>query len=159
MVSLNTEYDLDKIELDKNFIDLLISECQNILKDFNYDDRELSILICDDAFIQNLNKQFRQKDYATDVLSFAFDDDSEFILPNSSLGEIIISYEKAQSQSKEYGVPYEEEFARLAIHGLLHLLGYDHEESEDAHKAMFALQDEYMNGFMQKYKGTDSHLI
>lgn len=146
-------------DFSENYITLLLGLCQEILNDFNHNEREVSMLICDDRFIHTLNKEYRAKDSATDVLSFAFDDDDEFILPNSSLGEIIISAETAMKQAKNFDISYEEEFARLAIHGLLHLLGYDHELGEKEHQEMFAIQDKYMDIFMERYDGTKSHLI
>ncbi len=145
--------------LSDDYFELFTSIFQQILEDFDCANRSVSLLICDNDFISKLNHTYRQKDYATDVLSFAFDDDEEFILEESSLGDIIISSEKALSQSKEFEVSYEEEFARLGIHGLLHLLGYDHELGDDEHREMFQIQDEYMNAFMQKFNGSQSSLI
>ena len=147
------------IKLNEQFLSLLHSIIKELLEEFEYGDRSCSLLICDNSFIQQLNQQYRQKNYSTDVLSFAFDDDFEFIIPESSLGDIVISSETALSQSQEFEVSYEEEFARLTIHGLLHLLGFDHELGDEEEKEMFELQDYYMQKFMQKYDGTDSALI
>ena len=147
------------IKLNEQFLSLLHSIIKELLEEFECGDRSCSLLICDNSFIQQLNQQYRQKNYSTDVLSFAFDDDSEFIIQGSSLGDIVISSETALSQSQEFEVSYEEEFARLTIHGLLHLLGFDHELGDEEEKEMFELQDYYMQKFMQKYDGTDSALI
>ncbi len=147
------------IKLNEQFLSLLHSIIKELLEEFECGDRSCSLLICDNSFIQQLNQQYRQKNYSTDVLSFAFDDDSEFIIQGSSLGDIVISSETALSQSQEFEVSYEEEFARLTIHGLLHLLGFDHELGDEEEKEMFELQDYYMQKFMQKYNGTDSALI
>ena len=147
------------VELNEGFLSLLHSSVKELLEEFECSDRSCSLLICDNAFIQKLNQQYRQKDYSTDVLSFAFDDDTEFVIPGSSLGDIVVSSETALSQSQEFEVTYEEEFARLTIHGILHLLGYDHELGDEEEKEMFELQDLYMQKFMQKYNGTDSALI
>ncbi|MGL4676536.1 MAG: rRNA maturation RNase YbeY [Brevinema sp.] len=144
--------------LTQEYINFLIQYCQEILKELHQEQRDCSILICDNNFITHLNKVYRNKESATDVLSFVYDD-SEFIFPNSPLGDIIISSEKALSQAEEFQVSYEEEFSRLTIHGMLHLLGYDHELGEQEHQKMFALQDHYMNTFMQKYQGSESALI
>ena len=149
----------DIIPLADDYLVFLQAFLQNILKDFESENRICSVLICDNPFIQQLNKQYRLKDYPTDVLSFTMDEDEEFILPHSSLGDIVISSEMAFSQAQEFQVSYEEEFARLTIHGLLHLLGYDHELGEEEHKEMFSIQDTYMIQFMASYNNTDSALI
>lgn len=84
-----------------------------------YGDCELSILITGNDGIRALNKEYRKIDKATDVLSFPMED-------TEMLGDIVISYEKTLSQAKEFGVTVDEELGRLLVHGLLHLLGYDH---------------------------------
>lgn len=103
---------------------------------------ELSILIMDDATIHTLNRDYRGVDAPTDVLSFAsFIDDEEeehaaFVSPEGMacyLGDIAISYERVLAQAKEYDHSAERELAYLTAHGVLHLLGYDHERGlEDA---------------------------
>jgi probable rRNA maturation factor len=99
---------------------------------------ELSILLVDNSYIQELNYIYRQIHAATDVLSFAMNELSEdepaFTFTNevNVLGDIVISLEKAVEQSQEYGHSFERELGFLVAHGLLHLLGYDHEsEAED----------------------------
>jgi probable rRNA maturation factor len=97
---------------------------------------ELSLLITDDETVQELNRRYRGIDQTTDVLAFAFRDDPE----NSSfppladgvthLGEVIISYHQAMRQAEEQGHPPKNELTILTIHGVLHLLGYDHEHSK-----------------------------
>ena len=81
---------------------------------------ELSVLLCDDAFIQDLNRQWRQKDAPTDVLSFPMGDDVV-------LGDIVISLDTAGRQAAERGHDLPTELRVLLVHGLLHLLGHDHE--------------------------------
>lgn len=88
-------------------------------------DPEISIVVCDDPYIQNLNAQYRQKDNPTDVLSFAQDDPDV-------LGDIVISLPTAARQAKAAGWPLESEIALLGVHGLLHLLGYDDETAAGA---------------------------
>lgn len=88
-------------------------------------DPEISIVLCDDAFIQTLNAEYRGKNKPTDVLSFAQDD------PNI-LGDIVISLPTAACQAEAAGWPLESEIALLGIHGLLHLLGYDDETASGA---------------------------
>lgn len=94
----------------------------------------------DKTTILEINSKYRNKNYVTDVISFAFDD-SEIITP--LLGEMYICYEKAIEQAKEYNHSLRREICFLFTHGLLHLLGYDH-ENEDDEKVMFSLQDEIL---------------
>ncbi|AJQ45464.1 rRNA maturation factor [Ureaplasma diversum] len=94
----------------------------------------------DKATILDINTKYRNKNYVTDVISFAFDD-SEIITP--LLGEMYICYEKAIEQAKEYNHSLRREICFLFTHGLLHLLGYDHENEADE-KVMFKLQDEIL---------------
>ena len=90
-------------------------------------DDELSILLVDDANMQNLNRLHRNIDSATDVLSFPQAENDEFI--SHMLGDVVISVETAERQAKEHQFSLEQELVLLLIHGLLHLLGYDHEQS------------------------------
>lgn len=83
-------------------------------------DPEISVVLCDDPFIQTLNAEYRGKDKPTDVLSFAQDDPE-------ILGDIVISLPTATRQSQAAGWSVESEIALLGVHGLLHLLGYDDE--------------------------------
>ena len=104
-----------------------------------FQEAEISVLITDDTEIQALNSQYRQKDYATDVLSFPM---SEYPLDDGGmLGDIAISIDTAKKQAKENEIPLNREFAFLYIHGLLHLLGYDHETSQEDEEEMFDLQE------------------
>jgi len=116
------------------------------------DGTELSIVIVSNEEIQKINKEYRGKDYATDVISFAMEelgeDELEIIgaeMPRM-LGDIIISLEKAEEQAKEYGHSFSRELGFLTIHGFLHLLGYDHIEEEDE-KKMFKRQNELLEGY------------
>jgi len=102
---------------------------------------EVSVVLADDEYIRQLNCQYRGKDMPTDVLSFAMNeqgaDDSEPDItdaPNDLeilLGDIIISLETTARQAEEFGHSLDRELAYLTIHGMLHLLGYDHEEQQD----------------------------
>jgi probable rRNA maturation factor len=102
------------------------------------EDVEVGVLWADDAYIRTLNRDYRGKDCATDVLSFAMQDEGEDEpvleddpLAEILLGDIVISLETAQRQAEEYGHGMDREIAFLLVHGMLHLLGYDHgEESE-----------------------------
>jgi probable rRNA maturation factor len=91
---------------------------------------ELSILLCDNTFIHQLNRDYRGKDRPTDVLSFSQREEGD---PDDPvLGDVIISIERAQKQALERGHLLGVELALLLVHGILHLLGYDHEEDEEA---------------------------
>ena len=109
---------------------------------------ELSVTLCDNAYIKELNKKFRDKDSSTDVLSFPmFDFDDEDDLPlnpdrSLTLGDIVISVERAAEQARELGNSTTREIAFLAIHSTLHLLGYDHERSEEDEEAQCLAQRE-----------------
>ena len=109
------------------------------------DDVELSCIIVDDEKIHQINRDYRQIDRSTDVISFALEDNEQFYVEGMprSLGDIFISYDHAVSQAQEYGHSLKREMCFLFTHGLLHLLGYDHMQ-EDEEKEMFALQKEIL---------------
>ncbi len=104
---------------------------------------EVSITICNDEYIHELNKEYRGKDKPTDVLSFPM---LEFDTPEITtlLGDIIISVDTAEKQAKEYGNTLERELCFLAVHSSLHLLGYDHETSSDDEKYMIEKQKQIL---------------
>jgi probable rRNA maturation factor len=89
---------------------------------------ELSVVLVSDRLIRRLNREWRGKDRATDVLSFA-QQEGGGVVPATLLGDVVISVATAKRQAKERGEPLAVEGERLLIHGLLHLLGYDHERS------------------------------
>lgn len=105
------------------------------------DDLELSCIIVDDHKIHEINKEYRNIDRSTDVISFALEDNEQFYCPGQPrcLGDIFISNEHAISQSKEYNHTLDREMCFLFTHGLLHLLGYDHMEEKEEQE-MIALQ-------------------
>ena len=104
-----------------------------------------SIIIVYNTFIHKLNKEYRGIDRVTDVISFALEDDKSMIIPDDIrlLGDIYICLDKAKEQAEEYGHSLERELCFLAVHGVYHLLGYDHETEEDA-KIMFKKQEEVL---------------
>jgi len=111
---------------------------------------EVSVTFTDNEGIRELNKKFRQMDKPTDVLSFPlFDYEGDCEEPPiddmiSNLGDIVISLEKAQEQANEFGHSFKREVAFLAVHSMLHLLGYDHEKSEAEDIEMRSKQTEIM---------------
>lgn len=95
---------------------------------------ELSILLADDGVVHELNRTYRGMDAPTDVLSFAQTEGDEFARPEGTarhLGDIVISVDTARRQAVEYGQDLQDESAHLLVHGILHLLGYDHEQPDD----------------------------
>ena len=116
-------------------------------KIYGAEDSELSITLTDDEHIHALNKKYRGVDRATDVLSFAFreSDEPEVIGADFEiLGDVIISLERAKVQAEEFGHSYLREVIFLEVHGLLHLLGYDHID-DDERREMEAEQKFIMN--------------
>ena len=108
----------------------------------------VDVSIINNEEIHEINRDYRHIDRPTDVISFAFfDDKEEKVVAGvpTVLGQILISYEKAEEQAKEYGHSLIREMSFLFVHGMLHLLGYDHMTEEDE-KVMFSLQDEILGG-------------
>ena len=106
----------------------------------------LGLVIAGDDEIRALNRDFRCRDEVTDVLSFSLASDPGFILPpgeTPTLGEVVVSYPRAVAQAAERECPVEEEVARLVVHGMLHLSGYDHETPEQETR-MRAREDEVL---------------
>lgn len=115
-------------------------------------DTEVSISFVDNKEIQEINRNYRQKDQPTDVISFAMQElgDGEMNVLDENmpkmLGDIVISVDKAKEQADEYNHSLEREYGFLALHGFLHLLGYDHMNQDDE-KKMFARQEEILHEF------------
>ena len=109
-------------------------------------DCEVSVTFTDNKNIHALNLEYRNIDRPTDVLSFPMYETEELenAIGELALGDIVISLEKANDQAEEYGHSFEREVSFLTVHSMLHLLGYDHELSDEDEKDMFALQDEIM---------------
>ena len=95
-------------------------------------DAELSIVLCNDATIHPLNRDYRGKDKPTDVLSFAQREGEFAFFEDNLLGDVIISMETTRRQADERGHSVETELRVLLVHGILHLLGYDHIEDDEA---------------------------
>jgi probable rRNA maturation factor len=111
------------------------------------DEAEVSLLLVDNQRIHELNREYRGVDRPTDVLSFALQEETEeepdAELEDDMLGDIVISVQRAREQAADYGHSFEREIIYLAVHGTLHLLGYDHEDDEDK-KEMRAKEEEVM---------------
>ncbi|PAT02360.1 rRNA maturation RNase YbeY [Candidatus Izimaplasma bacterium ZiA1] len=123
----NKNYDL----IIKPVIDLA-SQIHSVQNDF-----EINIVLVDNQTIKKYNKEFRNKDYATDVLTFP---NGEF----KNLGDLIISIDKVEEQSIEYNHSFNRELSFLVVHGFLHSIGYDHQTKEEENE-MIELQNEVLN--------------
>jgi probable rRNA maturation factor len=106
--------------------------------------RELTIVFLDPTPAKKLNKTYRKKDYATDILSF------EGATPQD-LGELVICPQVLQKQAKEHDLSFKAELAYMLIHGVLHLLGYDHERSAKEAKKMFQIQDQLFDSLRNRF--------
>ena len=113
------------------------------LKMLDIKECEFNIIVVNNEYIHNLNKKYRGIDRETDVISFALEDDKTFNLENRVLGDIYISLDRVYSQASEYGHSILREFAFLSVHGMLHLLGYDHMNKDDE-QVMFSLQEKIL---------------
>lgn len=116
---------------------------EQVVKKEKLEDAVFNVILVDNFYIHELNKEYRGIDRPTDVISFALEDEKEVNSPIRILGDIYISVDKIKEQSEAYGHSYLREFAFLSVHGLLHLLGYDHMTKEDE-KVMFAYQEEIL---------------
>ena len=133
---------LTEEKIDENDLVKVIEKVSELL---GIESSIVSIVLVDNEYIHKINKEYRNVDRETDVISFAFmDDETNPESGITDLGEIYISLEKAHSQSKEYGHSFKRELCFLLTHGLLHLLCYDHMTEEDE-KEMFGLQEEVLN--------------
>ena len=122
------------INIDCNDIENIIIKIMDHLDCRN---QEVSILLTGDKYIRRLNQEFRSIDQPTDVLSFPQNADEDPYIPEEViLGDIAVSLDIAKAQAKEHGLDFKEEVILLLIHGILHLLGYDHEISEQEEKQM-----------------------
>lgn len=132
----------------KNKIDVnkIVELSNNILSEENLLEKNsyINIVITDDEEMTEYNRKFRSKDGPTDVLSF------EYGLNEETIGDIVISYETVARQAPEYNNPTETELYLMIIHGILHLLGYDHEKNEKEAKIMFDKQDYYSNKYIEE---------
>lgn len=116
-----------------------INEYITYMKKKMDEQRDFSLVFIDNDYIKELNKEYRQKNAETDVLTFV--EDTRYYL-----GDILISYPKIVEQAKEYNHEIKREMYFLITHGFLHLLGYDHLEKEDE-KIMFDKQNELLNNY------------
>lgn len=136
----NVDEEIEELSEVKKFIDFAL----NYLK---LDNVEFNVIIVDNEQIHKMNKEYRNIDRPTDVISFALEDDDTFVqIDKRVLGDIYISIDKARQQANEYNHALLRELCFLTIHGILHLLGYDHMEKEDE-EVMFGLQERVLTEY------------
>ncbi len=137
--SITNEYGYKE---DYSYLDEVI---KRVMTHENIKNASFSIVFVDNEKIQELNKNYRGIDRVTDVISFAFEDNMDFQFDDLRiLGEIYICIPRMIEQAKEYGHSETRELAFLTVHGLLHLLGYDHMTKEDE-EVMFKIQEEVLD--------------
>ena len=123
-----------------------LNEYTKYLLEYMKIDASFSIIIVDNEKIHEINKQYRNVDRPTDVISFALEEDEDYEVKERLLGDIYISIDKVYEQAKEYGHSVKRELFFLVTHGFLHLLGYDHMKKEDE-EIMFPLQEEILDSY------------
>ena len=136
-----------------NQTDEEISELETVKDVLNYAIKKeklenviFNVVIVDNNYIHELNKNYRHIDRETDVITFALEDEKDMVIPDDErvLGDIYISIDKARSQAEEYGHSLLRELSFLAVHGFYHLLGYDHMTKEEE-EVMFSKQEEVLH--------------
>jgi probable rRNA maturation factor len=115
---------------------------------------EISLVVCGEKMIKDLNRVWRGENRPTDVLSFGGKEAKKDFKPAPDgivhFGEIFICYPVAEKQSRKYGYSIKEEMARLLVHGILHLAGYDHEKNKAEEKKMLTLQEKIVEKTLNK---------
>lgn len=111
-------------------------------------DTSFNLIIVDNSYIHNLNRDYRGIDRETDVITFALEDEDTLVIGDKEriLGDIYISIDRARSQAVDYGHSFLRELSFLAVHGFYHLLGYDHQTKEDE-EVMFKKQEEVLESY------------
>ncbi len=119
---------------------------EHTLEDQKVKNAIFSVIFVDEKTIQEINKEYRNIDRVTDVISFAFEDNDNIVYNDIRvLGDIYICIPKMINQANEYGHSEKRELAFLGVHGLLHLLGYDHVNNKEEEKVMFDLQERLLD--------------
>ncbi|OGP84337.1 MAG: rRNA maturation RNase YbeY [Deltaproteobacteria bacterium RBG_16_54_11] len=127
---------------------------ERILSDLGFRESELSIVLVDDDEIQRLNREYLSRDHPTNVLAFAMREGEDRHLNPSVLGDVVVSVETAEREARQRGVILEEEMVLLLVHGILHLLGYDHEDAPAEAVQMEAKEQEILSRLGFGDKGT-----
>lgn len=116
---------------------MLRKTAQAILNALDCPDGELSVSIVDDAEIEIINREYRNRPHPTNVIAFSMREGAFSALNPDLLGDVIISTQTCGQEAKAAGIRFEERFEELLIHGILHLFGYDHEQSTEAEERMW----------------------
>ena len=125
-------------------LDIINNLLNNVIQRENLENAIFNVIIVDNSYIHKINKEYRNVDRPTDVISFALEDSEDAKTDFRVLGDIYISIDKAHEQAILYEHSFLRELSFLTIHGLLHLLGYDHMEKSDE-VIMFKKQEEILN--------------
>ncbi len=141
---MNTNYDIIDNYGYENY-DYLYEVINYTIKKMNIKNSVFCIIFIDDEEMHRMNKEYRNIDRTTDVLSFALNDNSHIKTEINSLGDIFISIPKMKSQALDYKHSEKRELSFLTVHGILHLLGYDHTLGKKEEEEMFDLQKEILN--------------
>ena len=129
----------------------LKSICQKVLKEEGEKEPQLSVVLVGQGRMKQLNKKYRGKNRVTDVLAFPSNRTIDFVTPpneESELGEIVLCMPVLKKNAKRLNSTLEKELTISLIHGILHLLGYDHEKNASAAKKMEEKQQYYLNQFI-----------
>lgn len=124
----------------------LAGEC--LLKALDRDGHQFNVLLTTDSAIRELNRDYRHMDKPTNVLSFPFEiieEQFQSLIDSCELGDIVISCDRAVTEARQYNCTLQQRLNWLIVHGLLHLLGYDHETSEQDAEAMYRKEQELLS--------------
>ena len=125
----------EDLEIPQEIVDNVTRAAEKVGELYGVENGEVSVTLTDNAYIHELNREYRHIDRPTDVLSFALNESEEPEIEDGPdikiLGDLVISVERAREQAADYGHSVKREIAFLTVHGMLHLLGYDHMEEAD----------------------------
>ncbi len=140
---------IDKKEWESKYWDFI----EELLKELNIDNWEFSITLCDNTYIHELNREYRNQDKPTDVITFVMSDEPFPVTDDDeqlySAGDIIISLDTVLENSEYFKVDYQQELKRVTIHGILHLMGLDHETNNEDEE-MLVKQEKILDKFSNK---------
>lgn len=134
-----------RIKVSNSFVSRWLVDVESALrkkKVLSHASPHLVVVFVGDQEIRNLNKQYRHKDSVTDILSFSSFDPGV-------LGELVVAPSVVRRQAREHGLTFEKELGYMLLHGVLHLLGFDHEKSQIQARRMFKIQDDVFYGLCQ----------
>ena len=137
-MSYNIYQSVRYVKLSKKYIESVI---ETVMVDLKKKNKEISVHLVGDKKMKTMNRIYRKINKTTDVIAFAVQEGRVF--DEADLGDIFINVNQVERQSKKQSIPYKEEFARVLIHGILHLNGYDH-ATEKEEKKMFGIQEKIL---------------